>query len=157
VLGGLFAVCIAALAARVVLGLDARYTDALAVALPAGFAIGRIGCFLAGCCAGAPTDLPWGVHYQGSAEAVHPTQLYEAAGGLLIALAARHQLRTRRDILIPGVVLPYLALRFGLQFLREHNRGTFGRPSCNWASEHGCRRAPKSGLAFPRWAFTQTR
>lgn len=38
------------------------------------------GCFLAGCCAGRPTDLGWGVSFPGSPDAVHPTQLYLGAG-----------------------------------------------------------------------------
>lgn len=70
--------------------------DAIATAIPAGIAIYRIGCFMAGCCYGAPTSLPWGVRFPvglpaegphlpliagtpGVPEAVHrhPTQLYE--------------------------------------------------------------------------------
>jgi prolipoprotein diacylglyceryltransferase len=48
-------------------------------------AVGRPGCFLAGCCAGIPADLPWGVHFAADAPGVfrHPTQIYEA----LFALA----------------------------------------------------------------------
>lgn len=38
------------------------------------------GCFLAGCCRGEATGLPWGVHFPGSTEAVHPTQLYLGLG-----------------------------------------------------------------------------
>jgi phosphatidylglycerol:prolipoprotein diacylglycerol transferase len=34
--------------------------DALAVGLPVSLGIGRVGCFLAGCCFGRPTDLPLG-------------------------------------------------------------------------------------------------
>ena len=42
------------------------------------------GCFLAGCCRGEPTELPWGVNFPGSAVAVHPTQLYQGLGLFLI-------------------------------------------------------------------------
>src|SRR5262245_35385957 len=35
--------------------------DAFAPGALAGLAIGRVGCFLAGCCFGLPTDLPWGI------------------------------------------------------------------------------------------------
>lgn len=45
---------------------------------------GRMGCFLAGCCHGLPTDLPWGITFSdpmSQAEplntSLHPTQLYE--------------------------------------------------------------------------------
>ncbi len=52
----------------------ARGADYFAVALPLGHAIGRIGCFFAGCCAGRPP---------------HPVQLYEAALLALIAWVCR--------------------------------------------------------------------
>lgn len=63
--------------------------DTYAAALPLGHAIGRVGCFMAGCCYGKPTWLPWGLKFTNPiAEqlvgtplgvALHPTQLYEAS------------------------------------------------------------------------------
>ena len=56
--------------------------------------LGRLGCFLAGCCYGRPTSLPWGVVFPETSEAasrwgfgvpLHPTQLYEAL--VLVAIA----------------------------------------------------------------------
>ncbi|KPA19184.1 Prolipoprotein diacylglyceryl transferase [Candidatus Magnetomorum sp. HK-1] len=61
-------------------------------AIPA-LAIQRIfGCFMAGCCYGCPTDLPWGVSFPGNSPAgmafgniaIHPTQLYYGFIALLI-------------------------------------------------------------------------
>ena len=56
--------------------------------VPAGLlalAIGRVGCFLAGCCHGRPTTLPWGVVFPGlGPPARHPLQLYSAVGDLLL-------------------------------------------------------------------------
>lgn len=62
--------------------------DIYAAALPLGHAIGRLGCFAAGCCYGKPTWLPWGVTFTSPAAAslvgtplnipLHPTQLYES-------------------------------------------------------------------------------
>ena len=37
--------------------------DIGAAALPLSHAIGRLGCFAAGCCYGKPTSLPWGVTF----------------------------------------------------------------------------------------------
>ena len=64
-----------------------------AAALPLGHAIGRLGCFAAGCCFGKPTALALGRHlYDRSSRALagtplqlplHPTQLYEAAAEFL--------------------------------------------------------------------------
>jgi phosphatidylglycerol:prolipoprotein diacylglycerol transferase len=66
--------------------------DTYAAALPLGHAIGRLGCFMAGCCYGKLTWLPWGVKFTSPiAEqlvgtpmgvALHPTQLYEAGAEL---------------------------------------------------------------------------
>ena len=51
-----------------------RGADYFAVAIPLGHAIGRVGCYFAGCCSGRDG---------------HPVQLYESAGLLLIAIACR--------------------------------------------------------------------
>lgn len=58
--------------------------DLAAPSLALGYGIARLGCFAAGCCYGAPTDLPWGVVFPGHDHAVHPTQLYATAMNLLI-------------------------------------------------------------------------
>jgi phosphatidylglycerol:prolipoprotein diacylglycerol transferase len=61
--------------------------DAAVVAIAVGIALGRVGCFLAGCCYGAPTDVAWAVHFPAGHETggagVHPTQLYDAAAAIL--------------------------------------------------------------------------
>ncbi len=68
--------------------------DIYAAPLALGHALGRLGCFAAGCCYGKPTKLPWGVTFTDPyAHALvgtplgiplHPTQLYEAAAEFLI-------------------------------------------------------------------------
>jgi phosphatidylglycerol:prolipoprotein diacylglycerol transferase len=64
--------------------------DIWAPALALGQSIGRIGCFMAGCCYGKATDLPWGVvftHPRSLAPlhvALHPTQLYSVLSGLVV-------------------------------------------------------------------------
>jgi len=66
-----------------------RTGDLFAVPLCLGIAIGRIGCFFAGLAddtCGTPTTLPWGVNF-GDNIPRHPTQLYEVAFLLLLALA----------------------------------------------------------------------
>jgi phosphatidylglycerol:prolipoprotein diacylglycerol transferase len=64
--------------------------DLAAPAFALGLGIGRLGCFLNGCCFGNPSDLPWAVRFptQSAAGAafacpVHPTQLYESAFGFM--------------------------------------------------------------------------
>lgn len=69
-----------------------RIVDIWAALVPLGHAIGRIGCFLAGCCYGAPTGLPWAVVFPPGGKApsgvpLHPTQLYEAGFDVLLGVA----------------------------------------------------------------------
>ncbi len=58
--------------------------DALAPSIALGQAIGRIGCFSAGCCYGLPTNVPWAVTFTAPGTLaipgvpLHPTQLYES-------------------------------------------------------------------------------
>jgi phosphatidylglycerol:prolipoprotein diacylglycerol transferase len=70
-----------------------RAGDLLDAFVPAGLlalGIGRLGCFLGGCCYGAPTSLPWGVVFPELSEARHPLQLYSAAFDFaLVALLGR--------------------------------------------------------------------
>lgn len=87
-------------------------------------AIARVGCFLNGCCAGVPTDLPWGVMFVSEIVRRHPTQIYESAGMLLLFFLLK---RLERRNLPAGTVLftsflYYGVMRFGLEFIREDAR-----------------------------------
>jgi phosphatidylglycerol:prolipoprotein diacylglycerol transferase len=61
-----------------------RLADCIVPGLLVGLAIGRIGCFLNGCCYGGPCDLPWAVQFPPQS----PPWLDQAARGLLPATAA---------------------------------------------------------------------
>lgn len=64
-----------------------KCADLVAPSLAIGYAFTRIGCFLNGCCYGAPTNLPWGVRFAEDGVFTppsHPTQLYAFAANLLI-------------------------------------------------------------------------
>lgn len=63
--------------------------DHTAPVVALGYAIGRIGCLLAGCCYGKECDLPWAISFSSGAEApanllLHPTQIYSFLIELLI-------------------------------------------------------------------------
>lgn len=78
-----------------------RTLDVFAPMVPFGHAIGRLGCFAAGCCFGAPTDVPWAVVFPPGSEApagvpLHPTQLYEAGYSLVVAVVLAWLLPRRR-------------------------------------------------------------
>jgi len=111
-----------------------KIADLMAPYFALTFAIGRIGCFLRGCCFGLPTDLPWGVLYaQGSLASsvfsvpIHPTQLYESLACFAIAFLL-FKLETRKQKgkkLIEGSIfliflLLYFAQRFLIDFLRYY-------------------------------------
>ena len=61
-----------------------RLADCIAPGLLVGLAIGRVGCFLNGCCYGGPCDLPWAVRFPPES----PPWLDQAARGLLPAMAS---------------------------------------------------------------------
>ncbi len=95
-------------------GLDIlTLADVIAPGMLVGLAIGRVGCFLNGCCYGGPCDLPWAVSFPADTEVaikfpaavgapgvgihpgvglpsvpVHPAQLYAAIDAALLALLA---------------------------------------------------------------------
>src|SRR5207302_3215623 len=77
--------------------------DCLAPALALGQGIGRWGCFFAGCCYGKPTPLPWCVRFTDPASLaplgvqLHPVQIYESIGDLLIAGLLWSLLMRRKD------------------------------------------------------------
>jgi phosphatidylglycerol:prolipoprotein diacylglycerol transferase len=107
-----------------VLRLLAAATPALAV----GHAIGRIGCFLVGDDYGTPTDLPWGIAFpEGlppTTVPVHPTQLYEAAALVPLALLLfRWRRHGRPDtFVLGGYLLLAGGIRFAIEFVRVNER-----------------------------------
>ena len=116
-----------------------RAADLCAPALALGHAFGRVGCFLAGCCHGRPSSCALSVTFTDPASEVnplylgvplHPTQLYEAGGNLVIFLLLHKTLsRSLKGGLPAGAAITlYAALysiqRFLLEFLRGDDRGT---------------------------------
>ena len=104
-----------------------RVLDVFTPAMAIGHAMGRIGCFLNGCCFGNVTHSWFGVHYpEGSAACmkfsgapVHPVQLYEACGNILLAVVMFILLRrTKRGIPIASYLTFYGILRFSDEFFR---------------------------------------
>ncbi len=115
-----------------------RTADALAPGVVIGQAIGRLGCFSAGCCWGKPAQVPWAVTFTDvyAARAVgtpmdtplHPSQLYESLAAFLIFffllwLAPRKRFHGQLTLVYVAL---YSAVRFGLEFLRgDLERGTW--------------------------------
>jgi prolipoprotein diacylglyceryltransferase len=120
-LGGTVAVAIAKRRA----GIKIRLGNQIAAPIALGLCIGRIGCFLHGCCYGTPTSLPWGVDF---GVRRHPTQLYEAAFAfmaLVVLLFARRR-TVAAGRLFGGFMIGYFAFRFLEEFLRAGPRPLLG-------------------------------
>jgi len=101
--------------------------DLWAPAVAIGQSIGRIGCFMAGCCYGNPTDMKWGVvftHPHSLAPLnipLHPTQLYASLSGLIIFLVLM-VLHAKRQF-EGQVILWFLILHSTARLLIERFRG----------------------------------
>ena len=96
-----------------------QITDFVAPIGPLGLGFGRIGNFINGELWGKPTDVPWGVLYQG--EVLHPSQLYEALleGFVLFAILWWFSSRPRPYMAVSGLFLTlYGMFRFFVEFYR---------------------------------------
>jgi phosphatidylglycerol---prolipoprotein diacylglyceryl transferase len=111
-----------------------KVTDAFAPGVALGQAIGREGCFAAGCCWGRPTDVPWGVEFGELAHRItgvpvgvhlHPTQLYESFGALLIFffLLWLHRRKQFSGQVILFYAALYAVMRFTIEIFRDDPRG----------------------------------
>ena len=109
-----------------------RVLDMICVMAPMGHVFARFGCLLAGCCHGRPTDEPWGIVFRDPRAMVplewqgiplHPTQLYEAFGNALIAVAM-YRLLVRTEKSRPGLVVAAYFACYGVErFILEYYRG----------------------------------
>lgn len=84
-------------------------------------AIGRIGCFMQGCCRGKVTTLPWGLAYPYFPHVrLHPTQLYMlcAETFLVIYLLSFNKIKRYDGQTFWVGVLLYSVYRFCIEFVR---------------------------------------
>jgi phosphatidylglycerol:prolipoprotein diacylglycerol transferase len=106
-----------------------------------GLAIGRVGCYAAGCCWGRQTKVRWAVVFSRPDSfcdlrnvPLHPTQLYEAVGALLLFFYLQWRFTRRRyagQILFEGLLI-YSILRYVIEFYRgDEYRGYIIQ---NWVS-----------------------
>jgi len=93
-------------------------------------AIGRIGCFLAGCCFGIPTDSFLGVVFpHGHAHdtypntAIFPTQLFESAF-LFLLFIGLNTIRRFKGIELEVYLIAYGVWRILIEFIRGDDRGS---------------------------------
>jgi phosphatidylglycerol---prolipoprotein diacylglyceryl transferase len=111
-----------------------------------GVTLGRLGCFLNGCCYGAVCDHAWAVRFPAESHAwiaqveagilppaaawslpVHPTQLYAAGAGLLIliVLSVAFSFRRRDGEIMALVMILYSLTRWPIESLRGDEQALF--------------------------------
>ncbi len=112
-----------------------KVADSVAPALAFGIFLGRIGCFLNGCCFGKACSLPWGVTFPENSPAgyvfhgvrIHPTQLYSSLYGLLIFFILIFLERKHRfdGFLFGMFLILYGIARFTVDFYRYYESQMF--------------------------------
>ncbi len=122
--------------------------DVVAPSVALGIALGRMGCFLNGCCYGDRCDtLPVGVTFPAHSSPwndqvkhgllpetaawslpIHPTQLYSALDGLILValLSAYYPLRRRDGEVLALLAVTYPITRFLIERLRNDEGVFFG-------------------------------
>jgi phosphatidylglycerol:prolipoprotein diacylglycerol transferase len=122
--------------------------DVFAPGIALGHAIGRLGCFAAGCCYGVECRLPWAVKFTDPASQVprgllgvplHPTELYESFAEFLIfgILYWRIHKAHSPGMIISLYLMLYSTARFIVEFFRVHEQGNlWGGPldTSQWLS-----------------------
>jgi phosphatidylglycerol:prolipoprotein diacylglycerol transferase len=120
--------------------------DAVAPSLALGAALGRLGCWLNGCCFGGLSGLPWAVRFPAGSLAwyhqvyagwipataleslaIHPAQLYAAVDGLILfaLLSAYFPFRKRDGEVMALLMVTYPLTRFLIESLRDDERAFF--------------------------------
>jgi phosphatidylglycerol:prolipoprotein diacylglycerol transferase len=115
--------------------------DVFAPGLALGHAIGRLGCFAAGCCWGIACQRPWAATFHNPLAhqnvgvpldvPLHPTQLYEsAAEAVIFAILYRQYGKPHRaGAILSLYLLLYSSARFVVEFFRVHEQANpFGGP-----------------------------
>jgi phosphatidylglycerol:prolipoprotein diacylglycerol transferase len=98
--------------------------DIIILVVPFAQIFGRMGCFLAGCCHGIPTTVPWGMAFPEGLYPknvkVHPTQLYEmlVALGIFILLWKLRQRELKHGIKVSLYLILAGIGRFVVEFYR---------------------------------------
>ncbi len=109
--------------------------DVCAPYIALGHSIGRIGCFLNGCCYGK--EVSWGIYFPAYHARLHPTQLYESISLFLIFfILKKYQTvsQTAGEVFVFYLILASLE-RFVVEFFRADHTITFlGLSVFQWGS-----------------------
>ncbi|MGH9804303.1 MAG: prolipoprotein diacylglyceryl transferase, partial [Candidatus Acidiferrales bacterium] len=111
--------------------------DVYSPGVAAGYALGRLGCFAAGCCWGKPLEAAWAVTFTDPYSArvvgvplgvaLHPTQIYSSIASALIFLLLVLLWRRRAFAgqIFAAYMMLYAVARFVIEFYRGDPRGDY--------------------------------
>lgn len=122
IVGGLIGGYLGVIIAKKILKIkEKRFGNQIAPAIALGMAVGRIGCFLTGCCFGIETNLPIGINFGDGINRI-PTQLVEMGFCLILFGYLFYKQKTKKE-LQPGIlfyelILYYFIFRFLVEFIR---------------------------------------
>lgn len=120
-------------AAKPLLGYQRPPNDRFAILLPFSIAIGRIGCWFAGCCLGLPIE---GRFAGGTMESplLHPIAIYEMVFHLLTGATLVYLFRQRRfrGQLFAIFMIAYGTFRFASEALRATDKAFYGLSAYQW-------------------------
>ena len=106
--------------------------------VPFGHAVGRVGCYLAGCCYGMEYYGPFAIHYPWSTKGYFPSQLTEAFCNVIIGviLVNIHKKPRKKFCIAASYGAMYAVTRFFNEFTRgDAIRGVYGGLSTSqWIS-----------------------
>jgi phosphatidylglycerol---prolipoprotein diacylglyceryl transferase len=128
VIGGIIGGTLGVWFVKKVGGFKGKKGNLFAPAVALGIAVGRIGCFLNGCCYGKASTLPWAVDF-GDGIPRHPTQLYESAFMLIMFFFVKYGLPNGKNIpgyLFKVLMIAYFSYRFLVEFIRVERVAVFG-------------------------------
>lgn len=109
---------------------NGRMMDKILIVAPSSItlahSLGRIGCFLAGCCYGKETNMWYGIYFPTLEKIVIPTQLFESIFLLILSIVFTiiiFKTNFKYNIII--YLISYSIWRFLIEFLRDDPRGGF--------------------------------
>ncbi|MCM8818526.1 MAG: prolipoprotein diacylglyceryl transferase [Candidatus Omnitrophica bacterium] len=101
--------------------LTLKLLDEIAIFVPVGQAIGRIGCFLNGCCYGKKTDFFLGVKFPFLDKKVHPSQLYYSFSYILLFFLLyklSKKFKKGEGFIFSIYLISFAIIRYFIDFLR---------------------------------------
>lgn len=110
-----------------------KITDIAACSITLAHAIGRVGCLMAGCCHGKPTNAWYGISMDTGIRSVTgevimqkvvPTQLFETIFLLIVFLYLVSRIKDNQTYCLQFYMCIYGVWRFIIEYLRDDYRGT---------------------------------